>query len=173
MMNKLAKILSGIIVVLLTIIIVLMIMLGKKERLQYDVSNFHEVNVSDILKMFEDKSKHVVLFGYEDCDVCINTNPILEQAQAKYDYMTSYIDITKIDYNSEDWKKLVKLLDLEDKQVIKDTLDAEEGTFGYFLDNYGLAPTVIVVEDNKQKGGFIGGYDEKYIMSWFEYILNK
>lgn len=172
-MSKLEKIFLFIIIVFVLIFVSILIAFSTKEK--YDVSHFHEVKVSDVLDMFEDNNTHVLYVGYEDCEMCLMVNPSLEKAQVKYNYMTSYLDLASIDFESEDWKKLKDLLNMDVEQTLSEDGSGQVvvDTFGNFLDEYGLVPTVIVIEDGKQKGGFIGGFEEENILGWIEYILTK
>lgn len=170
-MNKLSKIFLG--VIILVLIIVVIILLSNKETDQkdsYDVSTMKEVTVTDILRMFEDKKTYVVYIGWKDCDICLELLPALKTAQIELNYITQYLNIEKVDMSSEDWKLLVKKLSMQTTQTITEDGQGEPVTesYGYFLNEYGFTPTVIIIKNGKQTGGFIGNKSTDALIDWLK-----
>lgn len=137
----------------------------------YDISSMNEVNVSDVLDMFKDGKTHVLYIGRSTCGVCKEILPNLKSAQEDLDYVTQYLDITKVDRNSSDWEKVEKLMNKKTSLNMKN----EEGqnelvseTYGYFVSNYGYTPTVIIINKNKMLAGHIGFFDINSLKSWLK-----
>ena len=173
-MNKTAKGLLAINIVLVTIVVILLILLSVKNETKYDVSMMREVTSSEILDMFDDKKTYVLYFGRETCGICVELLPELLEAQRLLNYTTQYIDITKLDRDSDDWKKVADKLTIKSTQPLTESGDGEtvEGTYGYFLTEYGFTPTVVVLKDGKQVGGFIGGITGTDVYSWIKEKIN-
>ena len=53
---------------------------------------------------------------------------------------------------------LIKKLSMKSTQTLNESDEGETvtETYGYFLDNYGFTPTVIISKSGKQEAGFIG-----------------
>lgn len=170
-MNKLSKIFLAVIVILLGIILII-ISQNPKEDNEYDVSTMNEVTVSDILKMFESKNTYVLYVGRKSCQVCVNILPALKEAQTKNNYITQYLDIEKVDRQSDEWYKLVEKLTMKSTQTTTEDGSGEEvtETYGYFLHHYGFTPTIIVIKDGKQVAGSIGGSQKDILVDW---LTNK
>lgn len=139
----------------------------KKEE---DVGMMNSVNIADVLAMFEDGKTHVLYVGRDNCEACKDILPILRQAQTEMNFITQYMDITKIDRRSSAWKELEKKLDVKTT-----TPDSESGegdmvtkTFGEFLGTRGFTPCIIVIKDNKQVDGFFGGKTLADYKAWLK-----
>ena len=128
------------------------------EENAYDVSMMHEVGVSDIVDMFAQEGTYVLYIGRETCSVCHDLLPVLQEAQINNNYITQYLDITKADRTSNDWKTLVDLLDVETTTTMDEEGVTEDvtNTFGYFLDEKGFTPCVVIISEGKQIAGFFG-----------------
>ena len=131
---------------------------ASEEESDYDVSMMHTVGVSDVLDMFAKEGTYVLYIGRETCSVCHNLLPVLQEAQINNNYITQYLDITEADRTSSDWDKLVELLDVETTTTMDEEGVSEEvtNTFGYFLDEKGFTPCVIIISGGKQVAGFFG-----------------
>lgn len=167
-MNKFTKItLIFLSFIVCFILVIVLCNLPKKEP--YDISMMKEVNVNDILEMFDSGETCVLLIGSEDCDVCARLLPTMARAQKELNYITKYLDIMKVDFDSEAWKTLIQKFDMKSEQTISNDSSGEKvtETYGYFLDTYAMAPTVIIIKDGMQTGGFIGGgVDEEDLIGW-------
>ena len=118
----------------------------------------HTVGVSDVIDMFANEGTYVLYIGRETCTVCQDLLPILQEAQVNNNYITQYMDITEIDRSSSDWEKLVELLDVETTTTMDENGTSEEvtNTFGFFLNEKGFTPCVMIISNGKQIAGFFG-----------------
>lgn len=173
-MNKVSKALSIIIIILLFIILGIVIH-KKVNKNEYDVSFMHEVTVSEALDIFEKKGTFVLMVGYKKCKECQNILPAIKDAQVENSYMTQYLDIEKVNRSSNDWEALKIKLSMKSEQSLDEDGKGEkvQETYGYFLDEYGLTPTVIIIKDGKQVAGFIGGYDYNTIKNFLKDKYNN
>ena len=131
----------------------------------YDVSLFRTLSASELNKLFNDKSNtYVVYLGRSTCSACVSFLPTLKTMQSKYNYVTQYLDITTVDANSDDYKKLMSNLSKE----ITLTVNGETKTQP-FKEYYGYTPMVFVINKGKFADGFVGAYSE----TKFENFLNK
>ena len=168
--NQSIYILMGLMLLLSILTIVNSCSINKKidKETEYDVSMMRAVGIEDVLDMFEDGKTYVLYIGRENCSICHDLLPTLQQAQINNNYITQYLDILEVDRSSDNWKKLVELLD----QTTTTTMD-EEGkteevteTYGYFLDKKGFTPCVILIKDGKQYGGFFGNKSLESFEDW-------
>lgn len=170
-MDRITKIFLGIMGVLVLVIIFITLVGTKaknKDLDNYDISSMKEVSVKEINEMFNDKGTYVLMFGASSCAVCQKLLPDLVDAQKELNYTTRYIDVLSIDYSSSSWKELSEHLSMKTTQKISedDSGEEETNTYGYFLENYAFAPTVVIIKEGKQIGGFIGGVDTKDLIPW-------
>lgn len=138
------------------------------EDTEYDVSMMHAVGVSDVIEMFADGETYVLYIGRETCSVCHDLLPVLQEAQINNNYITQYLDISQVDRSSDDWERLVALLDVETTTTMDEEGVAEEvtDTFGYFLDAKGFTPCMIIIRDGKQVAGFFGSRSLEAYEDW-------
>ena len=131
----------------------------------------HTVGVSDVIDMFANEGTYVLYIGRETCTVCQDLLPILQEAQINNNYITQYMDITEIDRSSSDWEKLVELLDVETTTTMDENGTSEEvtNTFGFFLNEKGFTPCVMIISNGKQIAGFFGTTS----LTRFEYWLSN
>lgn len=160
--------------VLLAVFIIISFSLKDKEENNYDVSMMNEVNVNDVLKMFDSKKNYVLYVGREGCNVCVHILPALKEAQIKNNYITQYLDIKKVDRSSDEWLELVDKLTMKSTQTLNETNKGEQvtETYGYFLHNYGFTPTIIVIKNGKQTAGFIGNATQEELVNWLSSKVN-
>lgn len=168
--------------ILLYIIMTLIILLGiiflinnkakNKEKNIYDVSMMHEIGVDEALKLFNDDDTFVLYIGRETCDICQDLLPKLQTAQIENNYITQYIDLTKVDRKGENWQNLVKLLNVSTTQTLTSNGSGEKvtETFGYFLNEKGFTPCVIVISKGKMVAGFFG---DKELISLEDWLHNN
>lgn len=170
-MDKFTKIVLSVMAVVIAIVVIVVIIVNiPRKNENYDISMMHEVTVSDILEMFEDGGTYVVMMGSDTCDVCERLLPKMAEAQKELNYITQYIDVLSIDFTSDEWKALSSKLDMKSSQAISEDNRGDKitNTYGYFLENYGMAPTVVIIKDGKQTGGFIGGVDQTNLIGWLK-----
>lgn len=167
-MDRFTKVVLSIVSILVLVIIIIVLIATSNKENDYDISMMKEVDVAGILDMFEDKGTYVLLMGSETCDVCKRLIPKMAEAQKELNYTTRYIDILSIDFESSTWAELEKKLDMKSTQTTTEDGTGEEITesYGYFIKNYAFAPTVIIIKDGKQTGGFIGGVEQDELISW-------
>lgn len=171
-MDRFTKIFLGVIFsfVVVILLVVLIATRPSKGEKEYDVSSMKIVTVQEIKEMFDDKGTYVLMFGEKTCEVCQKLLPKMVEAQKELNYTTRYIDILSIDFETNSWKAVEKLLDMKSTQTISEdgSGDTETNTYGYFLSNYAFAPTVVIIKDGKQVGGFIGGVAEEDLIPWLK-----
>ncbi len=136
----------------------------------YDISMMNEVSVSNVLDMFNNKKSYLLYIGRETCGVCKTILPKLQNAQNDLDYITQYLDITKVDRNSSDWEKLEDLFDVETTLSVNVNGESEikTETYGYFIGNYGYTPTLIIINNNKMVAGHIGDFGLDELKDWLQ-----
>lgn len=168
-MSKLTKIVLIVLGGLLALTILIAVITNNKteETFEYDLSMFNEVNVSDVIQMFESGDTYVLFIGREDCEVCAHVIPGLKEAQRKNNLTVQYLDIKEA-LNDYYFIQLCDLLNMESTQTVTEdgSGDKETNTYGYFLSNYGMTPTIIIIKDGKQTGGHIGGAKTEEIVNW-------
>ena len=171
-MNKLSKIFLGIIIALVVLLVIVWFIFFNKEEQTYDISFMKEVSVSEALDLFESENYHVIFVGREKCFVCEKMLPALKKAQIEYNFVSLYIDITKVDRLSSEWQEFINKLTMKSTQTLGETDEGEKVTesYGYFLDEYGFTPTVIVSKSGKQEAGCIGYKSEEEL---FNFIKSK
>lgn len=140
---------------------------GKKE-IDYDVSMMREVGVEEALALFHSSDTYVLYIGKESCNVCYDLLPALQNGQKNNNYITQYMDLTKVDRNTDNWKKLVELLNVETTQTLSANGEGDPvtETFGYFLNAKGFTPCVVIIKDGRQVAGFFGSKEEKTFEDW-------
>jgi len=141
------------------------------QKNEYDVSMMNEVNVNDILKMFEDGKSYVLYIGRSTCASCKIILPYLQVAQSDLGYVTQYLDITKTDRNSNEWKKLENLLDIETTlSYTKDNGEKElkTDTYGFFIGERGYTPSLIIINKNEMVAGHIGVLELSELKDWLK-----
>ncbi len=170
-MDKLTKIVLSVLGVITAIVVIIVIIVNiPKKNKDYDISMMHEVDVEDVLEMFEDGGTYVVMIGSDTCDVCTRLLPKMAEAQKELNYVTQYVDLLSIDFDSPAWEALASKLDMKSTQAVSEDGKGPKvtNTYGYFLENYGMAPTVIIIKGGKQTGGFIGGVDQTDLIGWLK-----
>lgn len=145
----------------------------KENKTNYDVSMMREVGVSDALELFEDNDTYVLYIGRETCDICEDLLPKLQEAQKNNNYITQYLDISKADRTTEDWKKLMQLLDVETTTTMEEedkvSEEAVTESFGYFINAKGFTPAVLIISKGKNVSGFFGDKDLVALEDWLSY----
>lgn len=140
----------------------------KHPKEDYDVSMMREVSVDDTLKLFNKNDKFVLYIGRNSCDICYELLPKLQTLQKENNYITQYLDLSKVDRSGSNWEKLIRLLDIKTTNiVVEDGKEKEVNeTFGYFLDKKGFTPCVIIISNGKMVAGFFGDKDEVTFEDW-------
>lgn len=109
-----------------------------EENGEYDVSMFDEKTTTETVESINNGNTEIVYIGRSTCGYCVKFLPVLQEAQEKFKYTTTYIDLTKM--TSDDQTNLL-------------TLDNEEG---YISENFGYTPMVLIFKDGKLVNGWVG-----------------
>lgn len=109
-----------------------------EETGDYDVSMFNEKTTTETIESINKGNTEIIYIGRETCGYCVKFLPVLEEAQEKFGYTTTYIDLTKM--TTDDQTKLIEL-------------DNEEG---YINENFGYTPMVLIFKDGKLVNGWVG-----------------
>ena len=125
-MNKLSKIFLGIIIALVVLLFIVLFIFFNKEEQTYDISFMKEVSVSEALDLFESENYHVIFVGREKCFVCEKMLPALKKAQIEYNFVSLYIDITKVDRSSSKWQEFINKLTMKSTQTLGETDEGEK-----------------------------------------------
>ena len=135
------------------------------ESNEYDVSSFRTINLSTLLKLFDDKNNtYVVYLGRPTCSACVKFIPVLKAMQNKYNYVTQYLDITNVDSQSDDFEKLMKKLSKNVTLAVNGESKTQE-----YGDFYGYTPMTFIIKNGKFSNGIVGAYNETN----FESFLNE
>lgn len=160
---------------LLSIIVIILIIFFVNSIVEnkYDISKMETISVNQALDLFDNSETSILFFGRESCSACEKLIPVLNSAQKENNFVTKYLDITKINRSGDSWKELVSKLDLVTSATLSEDAndDAEvvTETYGYFLDNFGFTPTIIMIKDGKQISGFIGNKTFDEFNTWYTY----
>lgn len=156
-MNKIKRHLKNnlpIYLILLTCIIIVIIISTvtntkeDSEKPTVDTSMLRVLTLDETLDRFEDDNPTFLVIGYKTCSATITYASYLKIAQAKYGYITYYLDLDTIDETQrEQYDKLVEKLDMEYN------FQGQTNTFGSFI---GSTPMTIIIKDHKMVYGHIG-----------------
>jgi len=157
---------------LVVIILLTIVLIGENKN--YDISTMNEVTTNDVIKMFESNKTYVLFVGRKNCDLCLDMIDTLKIAQIKLNFTPQYLDITKVDRTSSNWKEIVDKLTLLSTQTLTEDGSGEKVTesYGFFLDKYGFTPTVIVIKNGMQSAGFIGKAKTEDFINWLSEKLD-
>lgn len=131
----------------------------------YDVSMFNEVAVSDILKFLgtSNKETHILYLGRSTCSACVAFLPGLQETQKEMDFTTDYLDITKVDTSSDDFKKFSSFLSKEITQNVNGT--SQTGKISEF---YGLTPMIVVIKNGEAVDAIVGSYSKENLQKFLK-----
>lgn len=134
----------------------------------YDVSMFNEVSVSDILKFLgtSNKETHILYLGRSTCSACVAFLPGLQETQKEMNFTTDYLDITKVDTSSDDFKKFSGLLSKEITQNVNGT-----NKTGKISEFYGLTPMIVVIKNGEAVDAIVGSYSKENLQSFLKNYL--
>ena len=147
-----------------TVILACLIVLGvalfitSKPKVEtVDTSMFKVVTLKETLELFETDNAKILVMSVPTCTATIGYTPYLQIAQAKQRYITYYLDLSTIDTNSEDFKKLQEKLNLE--YNFMGTIDK----FSKFIEN---TPSTIIIKNKEQVFGYIGSISTNALESY-------
>ncbi len=120
----------------------------------YDVSKMNEVDVDEVLALFEEDGTHVLYIGRSTCSACIQFVPVLNQVQEELNFTTNYLDVQQYMGN---WSKAQEELSpLMELATIEATANGETGELGELFIENGFTPVLIVIKDGEIVEGFFG-----------------
>lgn len=134
----------------------------------YDVSMFNEVAVGDILKFLgtSNKQTHILYLGRSTCSACVAFLPGLQETQKEMNFTTDYLDITKVDTSSDDFKKFSSLLSKEITQNVNGTNQT-----GKISEFYGLTPMIVVIKNGEAVDAIVGSYSKENLQKFLKNYL--
>ena len=100
---------------------------------------YYDLTVKEMVEAMEEGNTFVVLFGYAECEWCVEAVPVLNDIAKEFEFQVAYIDTRK----DPSWKKNTDLLDYD--LLVK--------TVGEYLefDSDGIrhlyTPTLFVIKD--------------------------
>ena len=128
----------------------------------YDVSMMESVDLNTMLNdVFKRKDIQVVYMGRSTCSHCVSFLPTLQKAQNELNYTTVYLDIEKVDSDSDDFKTFISKLDK--KYTMNVNGEDKTDTYGSF---YGYTPAVFLYKDGKMIDGKIGELEYDDFVKW-------
>ncbi len=131
---------------------------SNEEELEYDVSEFNEIDYSEFEKIMDkEEGTHVVYIGRSTCYYCALFVPIMTEAQEKYGFTTDYFDISTV-YNYD-----------TNTVINEDAYDKLSDYNDFFEENFLSTPMVVIFKDGKYVDGSIG-YQE---ISGYSSFLEK
>ena len=122
------------------------------EEIEYNVSNFREVNADEFVEEFKKDEYHLFYLGRPTCGYCVKFVPVLNAVQDLYDFKTLYFDISK--YGEEDANKIINL---------------NESFFTGDNTSYGYTPMMLIVKNGEIVDHQVGYSDQ----STFEELVSK
>ena len=99
---------------------------GTGDEAEYDVSMFEEINVEQLINLYNGEEKSLIYIGRPTCGYCVAFLPSLQQAQEELGYKTYYYDLTN---------------------VTEDEYAQITGLNAFMAENFGYTPMVIVVQN--------------------------
>lgn len=126
---------------------------GEKEKIKtVDTSLFTVVNLDDAIELFKKEEPSLLVIGHKTCGATIGYVPYLQIAEARFGYVTYYLELADIDKSEkEKYDKLVELLDMEYK------FQGDIDSFGKFLGN---TPMTIIIKNKKMVYGYLGSMND-------------
>jgi predicted bacteriocin transport accessory protein len=116
----------------------------QEELPEYDVSEFKELDYSQLEDLMSSKGTHVVYIGRESCGYCAMFIPVMKEAQEKFGFETNYFDISRV-------------FDFAKNSVIDNTAYDKLSTLNdFFEENFLATPMVVIFKDGKYVDGTLG-----------------
>lgn len=142
-------------ILLACLIVVLVIKFGPEEKVkqpEVDTSMFKVVDIDGVMDLFKDKSPKMLLISVHDCTATVNYVPTLQISEAKFGYVSYYLELTEVDTNKESFKEFLDELD-----TFEYTFQGQHGTLKTFLGN---TPLTLFIKDNKIVYGYYGSMSD-------------
>lgn len=157
-LNQIKTCLYIIISLLVILIITLIVVNGDAkttatdDNSDYDVSMFDSIDATKFLSIASNDQPTVVYLGREGCSYCVKFLPTLQKAQTQLGYKTQYIDISNIETSSDNYNKMLTMIN-----NLTDKFNSDNGT--EYESIYGYTPMVLIVQNGEIKDVWIG-YNE-------------
>lgn len=113
----------------------------------YDTSNFAVLTTDQIMESIKASDMQVIFMGRDGCGWCAQFAPVMEQVQAKFGFITTYLDLD--DMSSSDQQKIMELDD-------------------YVKENFGSTPLLILAKDGKYVAASVGYMDADGVSSFLK-----
>ena len=131
---------------------------------EYDVSMMESVDLNTMLNdVFKREDTQVIYMGRSTCGVCVSFLPSLQKAQEELGYKTVYLDITKVDTNSDEFEEFTNKLDMQ--YTMNSDGEEKTDTYGSF---FGYTPEVFLYKNGKMIDGKIGAMDYDDLIDWLK-----
>ncbi len=126
---------------------------NESEESSYDVSMFEELTTTDAIAKINKDKKVLVYIGRANCGYCVKFLPNLQKAQKEFGYKTVYVDLTKVSgADQEEWAKFGGAAKGYDETCV----EPENATITTKCGKLGLTPQVLIFENGKLKGDWVG-----------------
>ena len=132
---------------------------------EYDVSSFNAINETQFLATVKKSDLQVIYLGRSTCGYCIQFLPSIKQAQTDYKYTTNYVDITKVDTSSDDYKSMTTMINNMTAAFNKEHNYTGDNAYEYL---YGYTPMIAIAKDGKIVDIWVGYSDYATFASWLE-----
>ncbi len=135
-----------------------------EETEEYDVSMFTAIDQTKFMSNLKSKDLKVTYFGRSSCGYCIQFLPTMQKAQTNLKFEMNYVDITKVDAESDDYKKMVELINAKTDDLNKRYgLTGSDEAYKYL---YGYTPMVTITQNGKVVDVWVGYSDYDTFVSW-------
>ena len=104
--------------------------------------------------------------GRSTCSACVAFLPGLQETQKEMNFTTDYLDITKVDTSSDDFKKFSSLLSKEITQNVNGTNQT-----GKISEFYGLTPMIVVIKNGEAVDAIVGSYSKENLQEFLKNYL--
>lgn len=128
----------------------------ENELPEYDVSEFKEVNYSELKKEIKSEDYTVVYYGREGCVYCSKFIPVMKEVQNDYGFKHLYFDTTLV-YNNNTFV---------DEDAYKEITEIND----FFEENFLSTPMIAVFKDGKYVDGTVGYQEYSTYASFIEKV---
>ena len=141
----------AIILLVITIIIVALIIVFKKNKEDkenvYDLTKVNIIDIKKATELYADIEPHFFIIARDTCTHCQTFMPAVNELIDKYKIDVYYIDLLKIDKQSEEYQEFTKLLNFRYEY------DGKKGTMDTFI---GYTPMILISSNNETIYGSLG-----------------
>ena len=130
----------------------------ENELPEYDVSEFKEVNYSELKKEIKSEDYTVVYYGREGCGYCSMFIPVMNDVQEDYGFKHLYFDVTQVyNFNNNTFV---------DEDTYKEITEIND----FFEENFLSTPMIAVFKDGKFVDGTVGYQEYSTYASFIEKV---